>query len=205
MAGYPKKTTEFLISHSMQADDLQGWWAMWVEVKEAEGEWEEWTKDDSRWIYKVPKLQSSQIPHGNPSSMWTAFIKGFPGGASGKEPACQETEVWSLGREAPLEEGMATHHSILAWRIPWTKEPCGLQSIGSQRVGHDWSDLVCTCTHKETQGTWWSWPRILCSKTTAPSNFPTGPVVKTPCFQCRVYGSMQGSIPGQGTKIPHAM
>ena len=89
MAGYPKKTTEFLISHSMQADDLQGWWAMWVEVKEAEGEWEEWTKDDSRWIYKVPKLQSSQIPHGNPSSMWTAFIKGFPGGASGKEPICQ--------------------------------------------------------------------------------------------------------------------
>ena len=45
--------------------------------------------------------------------------------------------VQSLGREDPLEEGMATHSSILAWRIPWTEEPGGLQSIGSQRVGHD--------------------------------------------------------------------
>ena len=43
----------------------------------------------------------------------------------------------SLGREAPLEEGMATHSCILAWRIPWTEEPGGLQSMGSQRVRHD--------------------------------------------------------------------
>ena len=49
----------------------------------------------------------------------------------------QETQVRSLGREDPLEEGMATHSSILAWRIPWTEEPGGLQSIGSQRVRHD--------------------------------------------------------------------
>ena len=52
----------------------------------------------------------------------------------------QETEeppVQSLGREDPLEEGMATHSSILAWRIPWTEEPGGLQSVGLQRVGHD--------------------------------------------------------------------
>ena len=49
----------------------------------------------------------------------------------------QETRVRSLGREDPLEEGMATHSSILAWRISWTEEPGGLQSIGSQRVGHD--------------------------------------------------------------------
>ena len=64
---------------------------------------------------------------------------GFLGGASGKEPMCQdrrqETWVQSLGQEDPLEEGMATHSSILAWRIPWTEEPSGLQSIGSQRVG----------------------------------------------------------------------
>ena len=46
----------------------------------------------------------------------------------------QETRVRSLGREDPLEEGMATHSSILAWRIPWTEEPGGLQSMGSQRV-----------------------------------------------------------------------
>ena len=50
----------------------------------------------------------------------------------------QETWVQSLGREDPLEKEMATHSSILAWRIPWTEEPGGLQSTGSQRVGHDW-------------------------------------------------------------------
>ena len=47
-----------------------------------------------------------------------------------------ETWVKSLGLESPLEKGMTTHFSILAWRIPWTEEPGGLQSIGSQRVGH---------------------------------------------------------------------
>ena len=49
----------------------------------------------------------------------------------------QETQVRSLGGEDPLEEEMATHSSILAWRIPWTEEPGGLQPIESQRVGHD--------------------------------------------------------------------
>ena len=52
-------------------------------------------------------------------------------------PTMQETWVRSLGREDPLEEEMATHSSILAWRIPWAEEPGGLQSVGSQRVGHD--------------------------------------------------------------------
>ena len=52
-------------------------------------------------------------------------------------PAMQETQVQSLGREDPLEEEMATHPSILAWEIPWTEEPGGLQSKGLQRVGHD--------------------------------------------------------------------
>ena len=51
--------------------------------------------------------------------------------------AMQETWVQSLGQEDPLEKGMATHSSILAWRIPWTEESGGLQSMGSQRVGHD--------------------------------------------------------------------
>ena len=57
---------------------------------------------------------------------------GFPGGASGKEHECGRHEVWvlSLGQEDPLEEKMATHPSILAWRIPWREEPGGLQSIG---------------------------------------------------------------------------
>ena len=51
--------------------------------------------------------------------------------------AMQETWVRSLGQEDPLEKEMATHSSILAWRIPWTEEPSGLQSLGSQRVRHD--------------------------------------------------------------------
>ena len=55
---------------------------------------------------------------------------GFPAGSDGKETAMQETQVRSLGQEDPLEEEMATHSSILAWEIPWTEEPGGLQSTG---------------------------------------------------------------------------
>jgi len=52
-------------------------------------------------------------------------------------PAVQETQVQSLGWEDPLEEKMATHSSVLAWRMPWIEEPGGLQSMGSQRVEND--------------------------------------------------------------------
>ena len=52
-------------------------------------------------------------------------------------PAMQEIQVRSLGQEDPLENGMATHSSILAWRIPWTEEPGEVQSTGLQRVGYD--------------------------------------------------------------------
>ena len=52
-------------------------------------------------------------------------------------PTMRETRVQSLGREDPLEKEMATHSSTLAWKIPWTKEPGALQSMGSLRVGHD--------------------------------------------------------------------
>ena len=73
---------------------------------------------------------------------------GLPWWLSGKEFACNTGAagdmVWSLGQEDALEEGMATHSTILAWRIPWTKEPGGPQSMGSQRVRHNWSDLTCT-------------------------------------------------------------
>ena len=75
-------------------------------------------------------------------------LSGFPVGASSKESACQcrrhETLVQSLGWEDLLEEGMATHVSSLAWRIPWTEEPGGPQFIGSQRVGYRGSNLACT-------------------------------------------------------------
>ena len=65
----------------------------------------------------------------------------FPSGTSGQESACQgrrqnETQVQSLDREDPLEKGKATHSSILAWKVPWTEEPGGLQSMWLQRVGH---------------------------------------------------------------------
>ena len=61
---------------------------------------------------------------------------GFPGGSAVKNlPAMQETWVRPVGQEDPLEKGMATHSSILTWRIPWTEEPGGLQSMGSQEVG----------------------------------------------------------------------
>ena len=55
-------------------------------------------------------------------------------------PAMQETLVWFLGQEDPLEKGMATHPSILAWRVLWTEEPGRLQYMGLQRVGHDWEE-----------------------------------------------------------------
>ena len=64
-------------------------------------------------------------------------------------PAMQETQVWSLGGEDPLEKRMATHSSILAWEMLWTEESGGLQSIGSQRVRHNW--VTNTFTFQERQ------------------------------------------------------
>ena len=64
-------------------------------------------------------------------------------------PAVQERRVQSLGEEDQLEKGMATHSSILAWRIPWTEEPGGLQSMGSCRIRHDWMTNTFTLTFLE--------------------------------------------------------
>ena len=62
----------------------------------------------------------------------------FPFGSVVRNPpAMQEMRIQSLGQEDPLEKEMATHFSILAWEIPWTEEPGGIQSMESQRVGHD--------------------------------------------------------------------
>ena len=69
---------------------------------------------------------------------------GFPGGSFSKDSDCN-----FLVREDPLEKGMATHCSILAWRIPWTEEPGGLQSMELQSVGHD--QATNTSTYKEKQ------------------------------------------------------
>ena len=62
-------------------------------------------------------------------------------------PAMQETWVWLLGREDPLEKEMATHSSIFAWKIPLTEEPGGLQFMGSQRVRHDWMTSLSLSFH----------------------------------------------------------
>ena len=75
--------------------------------------------------------------------------RSFSAGSDGKESACNAGELGAiLGWEDPLEKGMVTHSSVLARRIPWTEEPGRLQSIGSQRVGHDSSDL--TGSHAQT-------------------------------------------------------
>ena len=63
---------------------------------------------------------------------------GFPNGSDGKESTCHAGDLGSIPEwEVLLEKEMATHSSILAWRIPWTEEPGGLQYMGSQRVGHE--------------------------------------------------------------------
>ena len=95
-------------------------------------------------------------------------------------PAMQETKLWPLGWEDPLEKGMATHSGILAWRIPWTEEPGGLWFMGSQRVRHNWVTkifiLICswdfnmewvlvltecysTSTIKKKKKCWFNWAR----------------------------------------------
>ena len=100
---------------------------------------------------------------------WGAGISfDFPGDPVVKNlPAMRETRVRSLGQEDPLEKEMAIHSSILAWRIPGTEEPGGLPSMGSHRVGHDWSDLAAAAAsilalvgcspycHKESDMTEW--------------------------------------------------
>ena len=72
----------------------------------------------------------------------------FPGSSDGKESAYNAGDrVQSLGREDPLEKRMATHSSLLAWRIQWTEEPGGLQPMGSHRVGHDRETSTFTFRH----------------------------------------------------------
>ena len=82
----------------------------------------------TRWIF-VGQVMS--LPFNMLSFLVAQRLKHLPG--------MQETRVWSLGEEDPLEKEMATHSSTLAWRIPWREEPARLQSMGSQRVGHDWA------------------------------------------------------------------
>ena len=69
-----------------------------------------------------------------------------------KPPTMQKTWVQSLGQEDPLEKGMTTHTNILAWRIPWTEEPAGLQSMGLQRVGHNLeTNTICETVDEDLE------------------------------------------------------
>ena len=107
----------------------------------------EWVAMPSSRVSSQPR-DRTQVSHIAFFTIW-ATREVFSGAASGTELTCQcgrckETWVWSLGWEDPLEEGIAIHSSILAWRVPRTEEPGGLQSMGLQRVRHDWSDLART-------------------------------------------------------------
>ena len=171
-----------------------------------------------------------------PSS--TLFIKSFlvyillsllccDDGSDRKESAwnMQETQVWTLDLEDPLEKGMTAHSSILAWRSPWTEEPGGLQSMGCQRVGHNWAINTCAmiadnpvlfpmsdCQHLGKKAGYfsslcpamaWSWKLhnwVLISYFASPfqtGDFPGGSDGKSVCLQCRRSGfdSWVGKIP----------
>ena len=132
--------------------------------EEVAGQWgEDWAFGER--IFHVTQLLN-QLMSEDQGLPWASLVVQMVKNS----PATQETQVQSLGREDPLEEEVATHSRILAWRIPWTEEPRGLQSTGSQTVGHDWA--TDTFTFRD---------------------FPGGPVVKTPRFQCRGCGFIHWS------------
>ena len=97
-------------------------------------------KDAQLWMRLVVKVKANTIKDSIASQV-ALVVKKPPANAGGIRDS-----GWSLGWKDPLEEGMATCCSILAWRIPWTEESGRLQSIRSQRPGHDWSNLACTGT-----------------------------------------------------------
>ena len=94
-------------------------------------------------IHPIPKHLFIEQYSFTGSSQVVLVVKNLPANAGSKEKW-----VWSLGWEDPLAEGMATHSSLLAWRTPWTEEPGGLQCMGSQGVGHDWSNLARSHTSR---------------------------------------------------------
>ena len=118
----------------------------------------------ARGILQVRILEWVAMPFSRAPSRpkdWTCgshiscLAGGFPGSSGGKASAYNAGEpVQSLGWEDPLEKEMATHSSILAWKIPWTEEPGRLQSMGLQRVGHDWATSLSLFTFMNWRRKW---------------------------------------------------
>ena len=111
------------------------WWKCWVSVIS-------WT------YFPIQSLLNPSMGWSLPASeavysLGSALtVRGFPGGSDGKDSTCNAGDQFqSLGWEDPPRKGMATHSSILAWRIPWAEEPGGLQSVGSGRVRYRWANL----------------------------------------------------------------
>ena len=101
--------------------------------------WQSVQKSCSWWLRSVSPASHSYAPGGSDQSVQQVTPVFLVAQMVECLPAVQETWVRPLGQEDPLEKGKATHSSILAWRIPWTEEPGGLQSVGSQRVRHNWA------------------------------------------------------------------
>ena len=120
-------------------------WETWVQSLG----WEDPLEKEKGYPLQYPGLENSMgcIVHGVTKSQTqlrefyfhfhkAVIIEGLPWWLSSKFSDCSPGDAGFLGQKDPLEEGMATHSSILAWRVPWTEEPGGLQSVGSQRVRH---------------------------------------------------------------------
>ena len=143
----------------IQASLMQAGWAFWNIHLNSPTAWHRiWSMGApncwqrmSEWIQQVSS-NLSRVPvsntfTGNLSHVMN-LLGSFPGGSVVKNPpAMQETWVWSLGWEDPLEKEMATHSNILAWKLQWTEEPGGLQSMGSQRMILLLMANTCVYTH----------------------------------------------------------
>ena len=109
-------------------------------------------------------------------------------------PAMQETWVGSLGQEDPLQKEMATHSSTLAWKIPWTEEPGGLQSMGSQRVEHDWATSLTLLLSVTAISDFWP-PNMNLQLQSTGCCYPSPPLIAEELGECKVNKETQPPPP----------
>ena len=141
-----------------------------------------WASLIAQLVNSLPTMQETPVQfldqeEGRRDRLLTPVFLGFLGGSHGKESACNAGDVGStLGWEDTLEEGMATHSSILAWRIPWTEEP------GSQRIGNNWATKHSTAVQMYTANP----TRILtCRSITIERQPERAPVILTIISECQ--------------------